>query len=115
ILTLLRQWAQAMSPWFLPHTADDLSFFALMACTPWQSIQTGAWMFPSASNLPWMLLANAACSLVWHLEQVLGTLARKTGELGSLGARISCSPWQSEQTAALSFPDAISLPCTDSW
>ena len=56
------------------------------------------------------------CRRQWRgtRPQVLGMLARKTGEVGSLGPRMSWLPWQSEQTAAWVLPAATSLPCTDS-
>ena len=43
-------------------------------------------------------------TLSWHLAQVAGTLNLLIGDLGSLAPRMSCSPWQSVQTAAFSEP-----------
>ena len=47
----------------------------------------------------------------WHGEQVISaTLDRDTGERGSSGDRMPCSPWQSVHTGASVSPRATSLP-----
>jgi hypothetical protein len=47
----------------------------------------------------------------WHGEQVISaTLERDTGERGSSGDRIPCSPWQSVQTGASVSPRTASWP-----
>src|SRR5271157_950499 len=62
-----------------------------------------------------MLCTNSCSMLSWHLAQVSGTLSLAIGDLGSPAPRMSCSPWQSVQTAAVPEPAATALPCTLCW
>src|SRR5581483_10182384 len=121
-----------MPTWHLPQVAATLAWLTgelrstlrLMSWTPWQSLQDGATISPICVNaLPWMLSVYwvATCGyfirysavtpgLLWHLAQVLAKLSLKTGEAGSLTARILCVPWQSEQVAAAEAPIARLMP-----
>jgi len=49
----------------------------------------------------------------WHGEQTrVETLAAATGERGSFGARMLCSPWQSVHAGASLLPLRIAAPWT---
>src|SRR5271166_1167810 len=62
------------------------------------------------------VLCTYSCrTLSWHVAQVSGTLSLAIGDLGSPAPRMSCSPWQSVQTAAVPEPAATALPCTLCW
>src|SRR6516225_3152186 len=62
-----------------------------------------------------MLCSNSSLIFSWHLPQVAGTLNLETRDFGSLPLRMSCPPWQSVQTAAVSEPAPTALPCTLCW
>jgi hypothetical protein len=49
---------------------------------------------------------------LWHFAQVRGTRVLKTGEAGSFGGRMPCTPWQLVQVATFASPRAASFACT---
>ena len=94
-----------------------------MRWTPWQEAQFATWVSPALDLRPWyesmkvvrrpVLMPYFSLSTAdsWHGEQVISaTLERDTGDNGSSGDRIPCSPWQSVQTGASVSPRATSWP-----
>ena len=93
-------------------TSEPGSAGARIACSPWQSVQTGAPASPRETASPWMLPANALWTSSWHWPQVSGTFQRLMRDAVSFALPMSCAPWQSEQEAAPSLPPASARPWT---
>jgi hypothetical protein len=57
-----------------PNTLLVFRLFFSMSCSPWQSAQEGASMWPPARLFPWTLRAYCFSTPLWHFPQVFGTL-----------------------------------------
>jgi hypothetical protein len=75
---------QCMGTWHLAHSA----VFTFLCGLAWQAAH-------AVDSPPKEL------GLVWQRAQVAGILVLKTGEAGSLGGRMPCTPWQLVQVATL--------------
>jgi hypothetical protein len=74
-------------------------------CSPWQSVQTGAWSSPAAARAPWTLCRYAARMPAWQEPQVDGRLRRATRDDGSVTRAVSWLPWQVTHVAETARPD----------
>src|SRR4051812_36064780 len=79
------------SAWQLPQvsrmwpafTGEAALLGLMILCSPWQSVQSGAWVMPRANAIPWTLARYCSTTAVWHIPQVSGTAMRKTGDFGA--------------------------------
>src|SRR6266545_713163 len=79
-------------PWQPPQVSRMLAVLTgeaalvclMMACSPWQSVHSGAWVTPRASAWPCTLARNCSTTSVWHMPQVSGTAVRKACDLGGM-------------------------------
>src|SRR6476660_199216 len=81
---------QTRAETFRAATGDFGSFGERMLCSPWQSVQAGASLFPLRSAMPWTLAENAWFSFAWHFAQTCCTCILLTVEERSKPWRASC-------------------------